>query len=137
MKQLIRRFCEVSRIQESVSTQSGASLSPRSNLGGMMQRFDALQQLVLGQRVDPSDPELDDPLFRRISRTLQKLHAAQGNVGKSDIAVLIRQALLSCGTEFPGSLRVPLSSGWPDDATWRRFGCEASTAGIGFTYLVA
>ena len=102
-----------------------------------MQRFDALQQLVLGQRVSPSDSESDDPLFRRISLTLQKLNAAHDKVGKSDVAVLIRQALLSCGHEVPGGLRVPQSSGWPDDATWGRFGCQASTAGVGFTYLVA
>ncbi len=102
-----------------------------------MQRFDSLQKLVLGQLTDRRDPGFEDPLFRRISSMLAKLDASNSNVGTGDVASLIRQALVSCEPDVPVALRIPQNGGWPNEATWRHFGCEISSAGLNFSYLVA
>jgi len=102
-----------------------------------MQRFDSLQKLVLGELTDRRDPALDDPLFRRIASTLSELDTSNSKVGQSDMAGLVRQALLSCGSDVPGPLRIPQGGGWPDDLTWRHFDCQVSSAGLGFSYLRA
>ena len=112
-------------------------LSPRNHLGALMQRFDSLQKLVLGDLADRRDPALDDPLFRRIASTLSELDTSNSKVGQSDMAGLVRQALLSCGSDVPGPLRIPQGGGWPDDSTGRPCGGPGSSAGLGYSYLRA
>jgi ATP-dependent DNA helicase RecQ len=58
-------------------------------------------------------------------------------VGRSDIAVLVRQSILRAHLVFgeEPELRVPKDSAWPDERDWRQFGCDAEVAGADH-YLV-
>src|SRR5262249_39093865 len=55
-------------------------------------------------------------------------------VGTRDIAGLVRQAILRCHSnpEEAPALRVPREKDWPDEDTWRLFGCEVKETGKDF-----
>lgn len=102
----------------------------------MKTHISSLQRLVLNPSLELLPEDQSNTLLLRIARTLRDDHS---QVGSADIAVLVRQALVSCQevSGLPVTLRVPAGGRWPDVAEWRRFGCDAQTAAIGFYFVKA
>jgi superfamily II DNA/RNA helicase len=72
-----------------------------------------------------------DHLFRRLQNAIASVDSNSAEVGTSDIASLVRQALLRCCLELEegGELRVPKKRGWPSHEDWEKFGCDVRSAG--------
>jgi ATP-dependent DNA helicase RecQ len=102
----------------------------------MRTHISSLQRLVLNPSSELSKEDQSNSLLRRIARTLR---GDLSQVGPADIAVLVRQALISCQEAggAPATLRVPAGGRWPDVAEWSLFGCEAQTAAIGYYFVKA
>ncbi|WP_437763395.1 protein DpdF [Sorangium sp. So ce281] len=104
----------------------------------MISPFRALQQLVLSEHSEAAVVS-DDSLLCRLAGALATLRADPGAVGDADIAGLIRQGILRCSltAEPVPDLRVPRGAGWPSEATWARFGCEATPVNRTHTFVRA
>ncbi|WP_437931104.1 protein DpdF [Sorangium sp. So ce291] len=104
----------------------------------MISPFRVLQQLVLSECPDTAIVS-GDSLLCRLAGALAALRADPGAVGESDIAGLIRQGILRCSStsEPVPDLRVPRGVGWPGEATWGRFGCEATPVNKTHTFVRA
>ncbi|HJQ12906.1 MAG TPA: protein DpdF [Gemmatimonadaceae bacterium] len=78
-------------------------------------------------------PGAGDPFLNRVADALDAVSAANDRVGPSDIAGLLRQAMLRHHFKYRDAtqLRVPHAHGWPDPSTWEIFGCETTQAGVG------
>lgn len=89
-----------------------------------------LQYLVSNGSIPPSAADL---FLNRVADALNAVGADNDRVGPSDIAGLLRQAMLRHYFKFGDAtqLRVPHGRGWPDSTTWQLFGCETTQAGIG------
>ena len=89
------------------------------------------QALVLSQPTDDRSGAMSDGFFHRLQNAILSIEANSSLVGPSDIASLVRQALLRCRTDLEegDELRVPNERGWPSAENWEEFGCEARIAG--------
>jgi ATP-dependent DNA helicase RecQ len=89
------------------------------------------QALVLSRPSGNSEMDVDDRLYHRLQSALQHLETQPAEVGSSDIASLVRQAMLRCrfALNEEAELRVPKERGWPDEGEWGSFGCDARIAG--------
>ncbi len=98
-----------------------------------------LQQLVLEASHAESYPCPRDPFLARILSALRFIREDSAGVGPADLAALVRQGILRChlGRGEQPELRVPSTAPWPDDATWRLFGCDARLAGVGHFLIQA
>jgi ATP-dependent DNA helicase RecQ len=83
-----------------------------------------IQGLLLGEAHTPH--ERKDPLFDRLARAVQGIGRAD-TVGPSDIAALVRQAMVRNWTaNHAPVLVVPATAGWPGPRVWSEFGCSCT-----------
>ena len=89
------------------------------------------QTVVLSAVSEAREVVLGDPLLRRVQAAIQSLANRPDEVGPSDIAGLLRQAILrnhlALGEE--SILRVPNEPGWPTREDWQEFACDTEMAG--------
>ncbi|MEQ1886557.1 MAG: protein DpdF [Bryobacteraceae bacterium] len=87
-------------------------------------------QKLLSQTMDASRAVTNDHLLLRLQDALGALTRRPEAVGTGDLAVLIRQAMIRAGAlSGEVELRVPNDAGWPNEADWSAFGCDARLAG--------
>ncbi len=89
------------------------------------------QATVLSDKSHPHSEAAADHLLSRVRSAVKYVRTRPADVGPSDIAALIRQAMLRAQlarSEDP-ELRVPKNSGWPSDREWHQFDCDAQPAG--------
>jgi ATP-dependent DNA helicase RecQ len=91
------------------------------------------QSLVLSDSpLPPLSSSSADHLFVRVRNAVHDLLTGSTEVGRGDIAGLIRQTILRASLvsgEDP-ELRVPRTSGWPSDSDWQQFDCDVLVAGV-------
>ena len=89
------------------------------------------QAVLLSAASEAREVSLGDPLLRRFQAAIQSLANRPDEVGPSDIAGLLRQAILrnhlALGED--SVLRVPKEPGWPTRQDWQEFACDAEMAG--------
>jgi ATP-dependent DNA helicase RecQ len=94
----------------------------------MIAPLSEFQKLLL-QTVDPSQ-SIDDHLLLRLHDAIGALTKQREGVGVGDLAVLVRQAMIRAGSLGDEcELRVPSTTGWPNESEWLAFGCDARVAG--------
>ena len=95
-----------------------------------MQRFDLIQRLLFFEDARAIEAVQADPLLRRVCNVLGSIETNDEPGKKSDLIVLVKQALLSCNLLQGEQLRVPLKKGWPTNDAWQAFGFEVTAAGV-------
>src|SRR5207249_4257474 len=78
-----------------------------------------------------------DPFLTRIANALDAVNRDGDLVGPSDIAGLLRQAMLRHHIRYHDvtQLRVPETIGWPGPDIWQLFGCDTSRAGVDHLFV--
>ena len=87
-----------------------------------------LQALVLAPDTWRPPNGRSDGFLVRIRQALGSIREQGDQVGSSDLAALVRQAILRChlARNEAAELRVPNSPPWPDDSAWHLFNCSTS-----------
>jgi ATP-dependent DNA helicase RecQ len=89
-----------------------------------------LQYLISNGSIPPN---ARDSFLDRVADAIDAVNLHDDRVGPSDIAGLLRQAMLRHYLKYGDTtqLRVPCADGWPGPGTWQLFGCETTQASIG------
>lgn len=89
------------------------------------------QDCILNRGESARGATSDDALLLRLCNAIQSASEAGNDTGYSDLAVLVRQALVRAEllSKETAQVRVPRGAPWPSAEVWAEFGCRTEIAG--------